>query len=102
MIVKENTQFTRDYLDPGRRFIGNAVQVFFADGSRSERVAIDYPVGHRRRRAEGIPLLMAKCEAALRGHLPAVQADRLLALAAAPEHLDRLAVDDLMGLCRVA
>ncbi len=102
MIVKENPQFTRDYLDPGRRFIGNAVQVFFADGSRSERVAIDYPVGHRRRRAEGIPLLMAKCEAALRGHLPAAQADRLLELAATPEHLDRLAVDELMGLCRVA
>ncbi|MGS1080107.1 bifunctional 2-methylcitrate dehydratase/aconitate hydratase [Pseudoxanthomonas beigongshangi] len=102
VIVKENEQFTRDYLDPDRRFIGNAVQVFFTDGSRSERVAIDYPVGHRRRRKEGLPLLMEKCEAALRGHLPAARVDRLLDLAAVPERLDALAVDELMGLCQVA
>ena len=102
MIVNENPDFTRDYLDPDRRFIGNAVQVFFSDGSRTDRIAIDYPVGHRRRRKEGIPLLMAKCEAALRACLPADQADRLLALAAVPERLDALAVDDLMALCRTA
>jgi len=102
MIVKENEQFTRDYMDPDRRFIGNAVQAVFADGSRSERVAIDYPVGHRRRREEGVPLLMAKCEAALRGHLPAARADRLLDLAQAPERLDALALDEFMALLRVA
>ncbi|MCL6711889.1 bifunctional 2-methylcitrate dehydratase/aconitate hydratase [Pseudomonas sp. R2.Fl] len=102
MIVNENPDFTRDYLDPGKRFIGNAVQVFFSDGSRTERIAIDYPVGHRRRRQEGMPLLMAKCEAALRGRLPEEQVDRLMALARTPERLDALAMDELMALCRAA
>lgn len=99
--VKENPDFTRDYADPDRRYIGNAVQVFFQDGSSTERVAIDYPVGHRKRRTEGRPLLLAKCEAALRGHLPAGQADRLLALAAAPAELEALPVHHLMDLYRL-
>jgi 2-methylcitrate dehydratase len=60
MQVNENPQFSADYLDPEKRAIGNAVQVFFNDGSSSERVEVDYPVGHRRRREEGIPLLLQK------------------------------------------
>jgi 2-methylcitrate dehydratase len=52
MVVTENLELSRDYLDPDKRAIGNAVQVFFADGSHTKRVAIDYPVGHRRRRTE--------------------------------------------------
>lgn len=60
MLVTENRRFSRDYLDPAKRAIGNAVQVFFSDGSCTERVEVEYPVGHRRRRAEGIPLLLDK------------------------------------------
>ncbi len=101
MVVTENEQFTRDYFDPARRYIGNSVQVFFRDGSSTERVAIDYPIGHRKRRAEGIPVLMAKCEAALRAHLPADQVDRIMALAAEPERLDALPIDQFMNLYRV-
>ena len=56
MTVTEDKGYTRDYLDPEKRSIANAVQVFFADGNRTERVAVEYPIGHRRRRAEGIPL----------------------------------------------
>ena len=52
--------FTADYLNPDKRGIGNAVQLFFNDGSRSERIEITYPMGHRRRRQEGIPLLLEK------------------------------------------
>ncbi|EQD63368.1 2-methylcitrate dehydratase, partial [mine drainage metagenome] len=70
MSVRENPQFTRDYFDAGKRYIGNSVQVFYKDGSHSEKVAIDYPIGHRKRRAEGIPVLLQKFEGALRGHLP--------------------------------
>jgi 2-methylcitrate dehydratase len=66
MAVRENPQFTRDYFDADKRYIGNSVQVFFTDGSSTERIAIDYPIGHRKRRGEGIPVLLAKCEAALR------------------------------------
>lgn len=60
MQVTENPEFSRDYLDPAKRAIANAVQVFFADGSCTERIAVHYPVGHRRRREEGIPLLLDK------------------------------------------
>ncbi len=62
MVVRENPQYSDDYLDPKKRSIANAVQVFFRDGSATERVEVNYPIGHRRRRAEGIPLLVKKFE----------------------------------------
>jgi 2-methylcitrate dehydratase len=101
MAVSENPQFTRDYFDPGKRYIGNSVQVFFKDGSATDKVSIDFPIGHRKRRGEGIPVLMAKCEAALRAQLPAGQVDRIMALAADPARLDGLPVDQFMNLYRV-
>ncbi|HEX7803513.1 MAG TPA: bifunctional 2-methylcitrate dehydratase/aconitate hydratase [Pseudoxanthomonas sp.] len=100
MEVRENPRFTQDYFDPDKRYIGNAVQVFFKDGGRTDRISIDFPIGHRRRRAEGIPLLMAKCEAALRDHLAAGQVDRIMALAADPSGLDALPVDTFMNMYR--
>jgi 2-methylcitrate dehydratase len=101
MVVAENPQFTRDYFDPEKRYIGNAVQVFFKDGSTTDKVSIDFPIGHRKRRGEGIPVLMAKCEAALRAQLSAGQVDRIMALAADPSRLDALPVDQFMNLYRV-
>src|SRR3984885_5633410 len=80
MQVRENPGFTQDYYDPERRFIGNAVQVFFKDGSSTPRVQVDYPVGHRRRRTEGQPLLVAKFAAAVQDHYSAARAARVRAL----------------------
>lgn len=100
MQVSEEPRFTRDYFDPDKRYIGNSVQVFFRDGSSTEKVSIDYPVGHRRRRGEGIPLLLGKCEDALRAHLPAARADRLMALAADAAVLDRMPIEDFVALYR--
>jgi 2-methylcitrate dehydratase len=60
MACVESKQWTRDYLDPAKRSIANALQVFFSDGSKTEKVAIEYPLGHRRRRSEGVPQLEAK------------------------------------------
>lgn len=60
MEVSENEKFTVDYFDPDKRGIGNALQVFFNDGSSTERVEVSYPIGHRRRRDEGIPELQKK------------------------------------------
>jgi len=60
MMCIENKQWTRDYLDPKKRSIANAIQVFFKDGSKTGNVAVEYPIGHRRRRKDGIPLLEAK------------------------------------------
>jgi len=98
MVVSENEQFTRDYFDPDKRYIGNSVQVFFKDGTSTDLVSIDYPIGHRKRRAEGIPVLMAKFESAIRAKLPADRVDRLLALAANPDELESLPITELMTL----
>ncbi|HEX5304881.1 MAG TPA: bifunctional 2-methylcitrate dehydratase/aconitate hydratase [Dyella sp.] len=98
MEVRENPQFTRDYYDPGRRYIGNSVQVFFTDGSSTGKVSIDYPIGHRKRRAEGIPVLLKKFEAALRSHLPAHKVSAILAAASDPGAFDEMPVQVLMEL----
>jgi 2-methylcitrate dehydratase len=74
MEVKENPAFTADYYAPDKRYIGNAVQVFFKDGSCTERVAVDFPMGHRRRRAEGKPILVKKFEASVAAHFEPKQA----------------------------
>lgn len=60
MVVQENQDFTRDYLDPEKRSISNSIQVYFEDGSSTEKITIEYPIGHKRRRIEGIPLLIQK------------------------------------------
>ncbi len=98
MSVTENSQFTRDYFDPDKRYIGNSVQVFFKDGTRTEKVSVDYPMGHRRRREEGIPLLLEKFEMAIRTRLPGEQAARLLAQVSDPALLDALPVTELFRL----
>ncbi len=103
MTVTENPQFTRDYFDPAKRYIGNSVQVFFRDGSSTRKITVDYPIGHRRRRAEGIPVLLDKFRKALVGYLAPDQARRIVqvceqadAMQAVPmpEFMDMLAVGD--------
>ena len=68
MVVRENATFTAEYYERDKRYIGNAVQVHFRDGTATPRVQVDYPVGHRRRRAEGMPLLVRKFEDSVRAH----------------------------------
>jgi 2-methylcitrate dehydratase len=80
MQVRENPAFTRDYADPEKRTIGNAVEVFFKDGTRSGKVSIDVPIGHRERRGEGIPALLQKFESAARGQLPGRKVEQILSL----------------------
>jgi 2-methylcitrate dehydratase len=80
MVVKENPQFTADYFDPEKRYIGNAIQVIFKDGSKTEKVSIDYPIGHRNRRGEGIPVLLKKFDDAISGQLSALKVKQILAL----------------------
>lgn len=80
MTVKENPQFTRDYFDPEKRYIGNSVQVFFNDGSATDKISIDYPIGHRERRGEGVPVLLRKFESAIIGQLPARRVKQILEL----------------------
>jgi len=98
MVVRENEQFTRDYFDPDKRYIGNAVQVFFKDGSSTERISVDFPIGHRARREEGIPVLKQKFVDSVSPKLAANQWDALNALCADREKLTDTAVDDFMAL----
>ncbi len=92
MQVTENVKFTHEYFDPDKRGIGNAVQVFFNDGSASERVEISYPIGHRRRREEGIPLLIRKFENAVADHFPKHQAMTIRQAVASQVALKSMAV----------
>jgi 2-methylcitrate dehydratase len=97
MEVRENPQFTRDYYDADKRFIGNAIQVFFQDGSRTERIHVDAPIGHRRRRAEGYPVLVEKFRGSLPSVFPEKQCRRIEALFADPSRLDATPVDDFVA-----
>jgi 2-methylcitrate dehydratase len=97
MQVRENPIFTQEYYEPTKRYIGNAVQVFFRDGSASPRMQVDYPIGHRKRRAEGMPVLVKKLEASIDGHFPPQHAARIKELfRAGPQRLDALPVNELM------
>ncbi len=95
MKVVENARFTREYLEPDKRAIGNRVTLRFNDGSEMSET-VDYPVGHRRRRTEGIPLLEAKFERYLRGRIRPKHADRILRLCADPEAFQQTPVDRMM------
>ncbi len=97
MDVVENPLFTREYLDPEKRSIGNSVQVFFRDGSSTRKISVDYPVGHRRRRQEGIPLLRAKFEGAVRGHFSAPRAAAVIGLFSDPARLEAMTVNEFVG-----
>jgi 2-methylcitrate dehydratase len=98
MTVRENPQFTRDYLDPEKRSVGNAVQVFFRDGSATKRVAVDYPIGHRRRRAEGIPALKCKFERNLATRIPPRNAARITAICEDQAALEATPLNEFMEM----
>ena len=98
MVVRENASFTAEYYERDKRYIGNAVQVQFRDGTATARVQVDYPIGHRRRRAAGMPLLVRKFEDSVRAHYAPAQAQKIVACFADPQALDGLRVNELMSL----
>jgi 2-methylcitrate dehydratase len=98
MEVRENEQFTKDYFDPGRRYIGNAVQVSFKDGTSTDRIDVPVPIGHRERREEGIPVLKQKFVDSVSTKLADGQWAQLEELCADHEKLAATAVDDFMAL----
>lgn len=98
MVCSENERFTREYLEADKRAIGNSVQVFFSDGTSTDRVEIDYPVGHRRRRDEGIPLLVEKFDRYLRGAVPKQQATQIVDVCSSQESFESCTVNDMMSL----
>ncbi|MGH8712350.1 MAG: 2-methylcitrate dehydratase, partial [Burkholderiales bacterium] len=94
----ENKQYSKDYLNPNKRSITNAVQVFFKDGSKTEKVEVEYPLGHRFRRAEGIPLLVGKFKANLARRFPAKQQKAILDLCLDQKKLEATPVNEFVDM----
>lgn len=98
MTVVEDSTYTQDYLDPEKRSIANAIEIQFNDGSHLGPVAVHYPLGHRRRREEAIPLIQAKFRDNAMNILTASQVDRLEDLFSDRERLEAMPVPDFMAL----
>ncbi len=98
MVVVEDKQFSVDYLDSEKRSIANGIQVFFNDGTHTDNVVIEYPVGHRRRREEGIPLLFDKFEHNANTHFSPEKTASLIALFKDKNKLDNMPVDEFVNL----
>ena len=98
MEIHENPTYSKEYLEPEKRSIANAMQVFFKDGSSTEQVEINYPVGHRRRREEGIPLLEEKFKVNLATRFPAKRSAKIFDLCKDQKALEQTAVNDFMDL----
>lgn len=98
MICVEDPQYSRDYLDPDKRSIANAVQVFFKDGTQTEKVEMHYPLGHRRRRAEALPLLEQKFARNLSVRFAGKQAKQIQALFRDSQRLANTPVHEMVDL----
>jgi 2-methylcitrate dehydratase len=98
MEVVENKQYSIDYHDPEKRSIANAVQVFFKGGTATQNVEVEYPLGHRRRRLEGIPLLIEKFRNNLATRFSEKKVGTILDLCASQEKLEATPVHDFMDL----
>ncbi len=94
----EHKPWSQDYLDPQKRSIANAIQVFFKDGSKTGNVAVEYPIGHRRRRKDGIPLLEAKFRTNLARRFPEKQRAAIEALCSDQKKLEATPVNEFVDL----
>lgn len=94
----EDPCFSRDYLDPDRRSIANTVQIFFKDGSKTDEVTVEYPLGHPRRRAEGMPLLLEKFKRNLDRIFPEWQRQAIFEENQDPASFDAMSVQEYVDL----
>jgi 2-methylcitrate dehydratase len=94
----EDPRYSREYLDPDKRSIANAVQVHFQDGSSTEKVEVEYPVGHRRRRDEGLPKLIEKLERNLASRFPPRRVEAILKLCGDKERFEAAVLHEFMEL----
>jgi 2-methylcitrate dehydratase len=95
MAVTEEKLYSKNYLDAEQRSIANAVQVFFQDGTKTDRIEVHFPIGHRRRRGEAIPLLQQKASAAFTAHYGKSKAEKLTSLFADRAKLEASAIHEL-------
>ena len=98
MILSEDKRYSKDYLDDDKRSIANALQIFFKDGSHTEKVKVEYPIGHRNRRQEGIPLLERKFLNSLKGTFSDVQSNKIYSLCLDNEKIKKTPVNEFMNM----
>ncbi|MET1255990.1 bifunctional 2-methylcitrate dehydratase/aconitate hydratase [Aliikangiella maris] len=98
MMVEEDKRYTEDYLNPEKRSIANAIQIFFTDGSSTDKVEVEYPIGHKFRREEGIPVLQAKFERNVKTRFPAKHADEIVSLCNDKAAFEAMPVNEFMSL----
>ncbi len=98
MQVIENKAFSNDYLDPEKRSIANAVKIHFKDGTSTDEICIHYPVGHRRRRGEGIPLLLEKFKHNVSTHYAKDRADKIVNACMEQDTFKAMPVSEFMEL----
>ena len=98
MILKEDKRYSKDYLADDKRSIANALQIFFKDGSQTDKVEVEYPVGHRNRRQEGIPLLERKFFNSLKSTYSKEHSDRIYSLCLDKERIEQTPVNEFMDM----
>ena len=98
MVCVEDKQFSKDYHDPDKRSIANAITVKFKDGTKTKEIVVEYPIGHRRRRKEGIPVLIEKFKTNLARRFPEKQRATILAVALDANTLSALPVHEFVDM----
>ena len=101
MEIVEEPRFSREYLEADKRSIANTLQVFFKDGSSTEKITVEYPIGHRRRRAEGIPVLEQKFLSNLRTRFPEHRCQQIMALCLDKQRLEATPVNEFMEMLTI-
>ena len=98
MVLKEDKKYSKDYLAEDKRSIANALQIFFNDGSQTDKVEVEYPIGHRNRRQEGIPLLERKFFNSLKSTYSKEHSDRIYSLCLDKERIEQTPVNEFMDM----
>ena len=98
MVIEEDERYTKEYLESDKRSIANAIQIFFQDGSSTDKIEVEYPIGHRRRREQGIPLLVEKFERNLATQFSNERCNAIQSLCSNQEDLESTSVIDFMEL----
>ena len=101
MIVSENEQFSHDYHAPEKRSIANSIKLVFHDGSESELVSVEYPIGHKRRREEGLPVLLSKFKRNLSTRFSSQRVDEIIHKMSDTNTLAAMLVVDFMAMWSV-
>jgi len=98
MVIEEDIRYTQEYLESDKRSIANAIQILFKDGTSTDKIEVEYPIGHRRRREQGIPLLVEKFERNLATQFSEERCRKILNLCMDQNNLETTSVLDFMDL----